>query len=98
RARGSGSGAIVHQQNVPIVDDHHVVAAEAAGSIVDAIRNLFELIGLALRDGIGLGRERGDREQDGKHTSSHGKTPLNEVRRPVYTKQLCWNLAGSNKQ
>ncbi len=48
---GGGRSSVIDEHRVPVVDDHHVIAANAAGSVIDAIGNLFELIRLALNDG-----------------------------------------------
>src|SRR5690242_6963310 len=58
RARRSGRGAVVDYQNVLIVDDHYIVAAEAASGVVNTIGNLLELVGFALGYGIRLGIHR----------------------------------------
>ena len=61
-ARRGRSGAIVDQHHVVVVHDYDVVAAEAAGGVVDALGDLFELVRLTLNDGIF--RRPNDRTED----------------------------------
>ncbi len=56
------SGAIVDQHHVVVVHDYDVVAAEAAGGVVDSLGDLFELVRLTLNDGVF--RRTNDRTED----------------------------------